>query len=269
MKQRIVSFLGLWLLALLVPWLLGTAGVVLLVAVFGFFTQHEIYRMLSKCGYQAAVTPGLVVGLFVSVAAYVGPRWQVDLAAIFGGAVAVLIITFLLEPPEKRRFTSIAATLFGVALAPFMLSFLTQIVLLANVALVLWVIGVAKFADVGGLLVGMAIGRHKLAPRLSPKKTWEGVIGGICFSVIVGAASVYWLPAHFPEGLTPLFAGIIAVPLAISGICADLFESALKREAQIKDSGRVFPGIGGAFDLTDSILLAAPVAYLCLRPLLG
>src|SRR5690606_37421657 len=126
-----------------------------------------------------------------------------------------------------------------------------------------------KFADVGGLLVGMAIGRHKLAPNLSPKKTWEGVIGGICFSIIAGTVAVIALPEYFPTGLTPVFAALIAAPLAVVGISADLFESCLKREARVMDSGRIFPGIGGAFVLTDSVLLAAPVAFLCLRPLLG
>ncbi len=247
----------------------GVTGVLILITVFAFLTQREIYQMLGKAGYPAAFIPGLSAGVLVSLGAYFAPRFNLDLLTVYGVAVALVAIVFLFQQPEQRRFASIAATIVGITLAPLMLGFLTQTVLLAGFGLTIWIIAVAKFADVGGLLVGMAIGRHKLAPKLSPKKTWEGLGGGIIASILIGMGSVALFPQYFPDAFTPWLAGFIAIPVALAGISADLFESCLKREAGVKDSGKLFPGIGGAFDLTDSFIFAAPIAFLCLRPVIG
>jgi phosphatidate cytidylyltransferase len=154
----------------------------------------------------------------------------------------------------------------GVLYIPFMLQFLVAILMRDgdsgnNLALCLWVVAVSKFCDVGALLTGLAIGRHKMAPTISPKKTWEGAVGGVLVSSGVGAAIAFLAAGRFPAGLTPPVAAIIAVPLAITTIVSDLIESAVKRRADTKDTGALIPGIGGAFDLTDSLILTAPVAY--------
>jgi phosphatidate cytidylyltransferase len=114
---------------------------------------------------------------------------------------------------------------------------------------------------VGGLLTGLALGRHKMAPSISPKKTWEGTLGGLVFSMGIGAAIAYFASGHLPENLTPTVAALVALPLAVTTVISDLIESAIKRRADIKDAGKLIPGIGGAFDLTDSLILTAPVAY--------
>jgi phosphatidate cytidylyltransferase len=126
-----------------------------------------------------------------------------------------------------------------------------------------WVALVAKFTDMGGYLVGRAVGRHKLAPTISPGKTWEGVAGGLVFAAGVAAlAARYGAPAHFlPDWLRPGLAALLALPIAAASILSDLAESALKRRAGVKDSGRCIPGIGGALDLVDSLLLPAVTAY--------
>ncbi len=132
-----------------------------------------------------------------------------------------------------------------------------------NLALCLWVVAVSKFCDVGALLTGMAIGRHKLAPEISPKKTWEGAIGGVFVSAGVGAAIAFFASAHLPEELTPLIAAGIGAILAIVTIVSDLIESVIKRRAGAKDSGNLIPGIGGALDLCDSLILTAPWRFFC------
>jgi phosphatidate cytidylyltransferase len=128
-------------------------------------------------------------------------------------------------------------------------------------SLAIWVIAVAKFTDVGGYLVGSMIGRHKLAPSISPGKTWEGVVGGLLLSALVAFLPVHFAQEYFPLWLTPLRAVCLAFPIGIAAIASDLSESAFKRRAGVKDSGRCIPGIGGALDLADSLLLAGPVAY--------
>ncbi|MFP4281624.1 MAG: phosphatidate cytidylyltransferase [Opitutales bacterium] len=269
MKQRILSFALLWGLIILVPLLGGKPGALLLITLAAFLTQLEIYRLLTRIGRRASVRLGLTLGLIISFGAYFGPAYGVDLSMLFSFAVVTTVIAHLFQPLEERVFQRIGATIFGLALAPLLFGFFTRLIMLEEgIALTIWVIGVAKFADVGALLTGKAFGRTKLAPNLSPNKTREGAFGGVLWSVAFGAGGVALFGTHFPAAFTPLAAGLIAIPVAIAGICADLFESAVKREAGVKDSGKLIPGIGGAFDLTDSMLLAAPVGYFLIGLLL-
>jgi phosphatidate cytidylyltransferase len=130
-----------------------------------------------------------------------------------------------------------------------------------GLGLIVWVVAVAKFTDVGSFVLGSAIGRLKLAPKISPGKTWEGVFGGFVLAAVVGYLGVRFAPTYLPGWFTPMLGVLLALPLAAAAVLSDLSESALKRCAGVKDSGRCIPGIGGALDLVDSLLLAAPVAY--------
>jgi phosphatidate cytidylyltransferase len=134
-------------------------------------------------------------------------------------------------------------------------------------------IAIVKMSDIGQYAVGRLIGRHKLAPLISPGKTWEGVVGGLLFAV-GGAFLVFgWAQPYImgtPNQSAQLFSNavrvvrivIYAMLIAAAGIIGDLAESVLKREAGVKDSSSWMPGFGGVLDLLDSLLGAAPVAYL-------
>jgi phosphatidate cytidylyltransferase len=174
--------------------------------------------------------------------------------------------------PEKR-IPALAATLFGLVYVAVLLQFFVRLVTpLAGDAisadgrllLCLWLVAVAKFSDVGGLLAGMAAGRHPLAPQISPKKTWEGAIGAVAASMLVGALFAWFARAQVGATLPPLRAALIAIPIAVLAIVSDLVESVIKRRAASKDSGGLIPGIGGIFDMTDSLILVAPVGYFLL-----
>src|SRR5690606_4231181 len=132
-----------------------------------------------------------------------------------------------------------------------------------------WLVAATKFTDAGALLVGMKFGKHKMAPGLSPKKTWEGAIGGVIVSSLVSFVLVLSFRDSFPQGFHPWLAALISPPIAIAAIYADLLESAIKRESGVKDSGKLLPGIGGIFDLTDSFMLSAPTAYFLVIAVLG
>ena len=127
-----------------------------------------------------------------------------------------------------------------------------------------WLIVVAKVCDTGAMLTGLAIGRHPLASQISPKKTWEGALGGVALSVIIGTIGAWLGSPLIGACLTPARAALVAVPVATVAIVSDLIESILKRNAAIKDSGSAIPGIGGIFDISDSLVLAAPVGYFLL-----
>jgi phosphatidate cytidylyltransferase len=120
----------------------------------------------------------------------------------------------------------------------------------------LYFLVVVQMADLGGLFGGMAFGRHKLAPRLSPGKTWEGAVGSVVVAAGGGALFAFAVPEL---GLAKSAA--LAVPLAITGLVGDLFASGLKRSAGLKDFSAVLPGHGGILDRFDSYLVAAPVAW--------
>lgn len=270
MKQRILSFAILWLLTIGLPLTFGPAGAVYLIVFAAFLTQREIYQLLGRMGIHSSEKIGLGLGLFLSLGTYYGPALGFAFGSILALALAGIVVAHLFLPMDKRIFQRISGTFFGLTMGPFLLSFFTSTILLPQgVALTIWIVGVCKFSDVGALLTGMAIGKTPLAPNISPKKTREGAAGGVLCSFILGAGSVALLPDLFPTALTPILAGLIAIPVAIASMTADLFESAIKREAKVKDSGTFIPGIGGAFDLTDSMLLAAPIGYALLAPIVS
>jgi phosphatidate cytidylyltransferase len=270
---RILSTLVLWGLILTSLWFFGAHAAVVLLTLLSALTLHEFYGLTEKMGAR----PFRWLGLCVSGLMTAGPYYlafflqenyeNTNLAAnLLVLALLISCVRVLRERDAHNRVETVAATLGGLLYIPFMLQFLTGILMRdndssANLSLCLWVIAVAKFCDVGALLTGLAIGRHKLAPNISPKKTWEGAVGGVLISAGVGAAIAFFAADLLPESLTPALAALIAVPLAIVAIISDLLESVIKRRADAKDTGELIPGIGGAFDLTDSLILTAPVAY--------
>ncbi|HYX07479.1 MAG TPA: phosphatidate cytidylyltransferase [Bacteroidales bacterium] len=114
--------------------------------------------------------------------------------------------------------------------------------------------------DTGAYIVGMTIGKHRMIPRISPNKTWEGTIGGILFTLILA----YLLASHF-QGLSKIQVLGFAFITSISSIFGDLIESLLKRSVGIKDSGNILPGHGGILDRFDSLLVAAPTIFVYLQ----
>src|SRR5262249_33904124 len=122
-------------------------------------------------------------------------------------------------------------------------------------------------SDTGAYSVGSLIGRHKMIPRISPGKTWEGFGGAILFSTLASLLFTHFFHNKIP-GMTWIHAIVLGVLLSVGAVIGDLIESLFKREAGVKDSGRIFPGIGGMLDLLDSLLFNAPIMYLYLRHIL-
>ena len=132
----------------------------------------------------------------------------------------------------------------------------------------LWIVMVAKFSDIGALLVGKTIGRTKMAPSISPGKTVEGLLGGLGASAGIGAMLPWLAQEHFSHLFdfgTTLFTSsqgaLWGLVVGIVSVIGDLIASVLKRLAGMKDSGGAIPGIGGLLDLTDSLILSAPTGY--------
>jgi phosphatidate cytidylyltransferase len=127
--------------------------------------------------------------------------------------------------------------------------------------LLLWLLAVTKFSDMGAYLTGSLVGRHKMIPHVSPGKTWEGFAGGLVFSQLAGSGLYALFPQHF--AVMGGWGHVIALGflLGVLAVIGDLAESVVKRSLGAKDSGRMLPGIGGALDLIDSICFTAPALY--------
>jgi len=271
--SRICSTLILWAVLIGSLWFFGPHAAVGLLTLLAALTLHEFYALTEKMGFKPFRALGLLFSVLITALPYYATVYFFDgeeMAGLAPGLLALALVAFALTalatPDDRDRVGALVASIFGLLYVPFMLHYLVRLLLIfedpsAGLALCIWVVAVSKFCDVGALLTGLAIGRHKMAPVISPKKTWEGALGGVLVSAGIGATSAYYGADYFPEKLTPSVAALVAMLLAVVTIVSDLVESALKRRADIKDTGKLIPGIGGAFDLTDSLILTAPVAY--------
>lgn len=197
------------------------------------------------------------------------------------GLAAGLVVTLV---GEMRRYTApghsipnLSAAALSVLYVGGLMGFLVQLRLLpvaggvarGGMLALLSMIVVVKLTDIGAYTAGRLFGRHKMAPTLSPGKTWEGVVGGLLLAI--GGAwfalgpLAEWLEAESTREGAGKFAVAIAYGLLVggAGIVGDLAESLLKRDAGVKDSSDWLPGFGGVLDLLDSLLVASPVAYFC------
>jgi phosphatidate cytidylyltransferase len=274
MGKRIFSTLMLWTLVSLVAWYFRTHGALVLITAISVLTLREFYVLMHGAGYDPFDKFGMVIGAAITLAPWLRAQFGWPTEMFLPLAVVIFAVRLLGERTPETRVEALASTLFGIVYVSVMLAYLVAIITPlpgdtisanARLLLALWLVAVAKFCDTGALLTGLAIGRHKMSPQISPKKTWEGAVGGVLASMGVGALIAWLARDVFPPHLTPGVAALIAAPIGIIGIVADLVESIIKRRANIKDSGRTIPGIGGMFDLSDSIILVAPVGYLLFR----
>lgn len=168
------------------------------------------------------------------------------------------------EPGSAAK--SVVAGVFGVVYVGLLMSFVVSMRMAWGVGALASLLIVVKLGDTGAYTVGRLIGRHKMAPVLSPGKTIEGAVGALVFSAIGSWATFRWLVPLLAAGpvahQTPAWGWLVyGLVVSVAGMLGDLAESLLKRAAGQKDSSTWMPGFGGVLDLLDSILLAAPVAY--------
>lgn len=241
-------------------------GVMLLLAVLG---ARELAGILHEKGILSSVRISVfasVMGLLASCLVPSGAA-AIDAAAVVGTAAMLVLSTSIIFFARHRSVEGVVAATGGALLSfvylGLMFGFLLAIRRDHSITALLWVLMVTKLCDIGAYFTGTAIGRHKLIPWLSPGKTWEGLAGGVALSAIAGVAGASLLGETLQTSwwVFAIAAGI----LALVGQAGDLFESVMKRDAGIKDSGRAIPGFGGVLDVIDSPLLVAPVAYWWLR----
>jgi phosphatidate cytidylyltransferase len=233
------------------PWALT-----MLLVAGGSIALLELYRI---CFNERVNTPLIVTGLVAS--ALVLARNHLPLALpdlLVVSTMALLVAMLFSAAPIEHRLKDTAITLFGVLYVGLTLSTLVSTRSLpAGEWLVFFVALVTWAADTGAYYAGTLWGSHLLAPSVSPKKTVEGVLGGM--GLATGAALL--AQAWFVPQLSLLDAVMLGVILTVSGLLGDLSESAIKRSVGVKDSGGILPGHGGMLDRLDSLLFTAPTFY--------
>jgi phosphatidate cytidylyltransferase len=235
------------------PWLFSLLiGTVALFALWEFLSLYfpETSSICTK-GFSCLITALLLVVVYEGLP-------EILIVGLLG-IVALIMIGFFISPiVAKHRLPRWAAYIFGVLYVGLLLSHYILLRNLENgVALVFFVILVTWLSDTGGFFVGKTWGKHPLASRLSPKKTIEGLLGGVLFSVVGAILSQLTFAPFFSLGQCVMLGG----GLALLGALGDLAESAIKRSVSVKDSGTIIPGHGGVLDRVDSLLFTGPAMY--------
>jgi len=280
-KHRLISGFSIAGVLFAAFFFLPDAGIPFVLAALAALMTLEFYQLMTAGGvanFRVYGTLGAVALVFVTWCAGVrGDRGTWDAVVLF----LVTIGIFLRQFPQKDNphpLRTIGGTLFGILYVGLLWNFLTKLLLFGRPPdfaasiywpgrwLLLYAVFAAKFTDIGAYLVGCAMGRHKLIPRISPGKSWEGVFGGLFVGTLAGTWLVWGLRDVFaPLGLTWPRAIPLGLVLSVCAVVGDLTESLFKRAANVKDSGGVVPGMGGTLDVLDSILFTAPAVYLFLR----
>ncbi len=284
MKDRALSTIGLWVIVGLVIWVGGFFSVAEqasfgLLALIICAAQYEFYQLVRAIpGVGRPNVSGIVAGFALHFGLFflVAEEARAN-TLLTGGAllVGLHLLSLLRHPGEVPTLLRRFPTLYGFAYLPFMLASLIAIARMKDGHLltaksvglyyVVWVFVATKFTDVGGLLIGVPFGKHKIAPTISPAKSWEGCVGGLAASAGASALFAWILRDTFGIAfMVPWKAAVMALPIAVLSIPSDLIESVFKRLAGAKDSGATIPGIGGALDLIDSMVLTSPAALILL-----
>jgi phosphatidate cytidylyltransferase len=251
-------------------WVLPPWTTTALAAVVAAVAGGEVARLAGRIG---AAVPAGFVGLAAGtvVVSFVMP-WPAATVSNGGSLTAVLlalpiaagVLTMALGPPDIHAFLRAAVMCMAPLYVGLPLGALTWIHWVAGPAVTTWLLATVVVSDSAQFYTGRAFGRHKLAPAISPGKTVEGAVGGLLAATVVG----FVIGPRALPGLAPAVGSLVAAGLAAFGLAGDLFESALKRSAGVKDSSDIIPGHGGVLDRIDAYLFAAPMFYLALRYLL-
>jgi phosphatidate cytidylyltransferase len=247
---------------LVVPFLYGAirylppAAFTAIVAVSGCLCLVELYRL---CFQDSSRPFPVVIGLLGCTVLIVGPHYPALVqSGLLVAVIAVLSIPLLVEAPVTDSLRQGAIVLTGMLYVGLTLSYLILVRLLPEGEfLLIFLLLVTWAADTAAYYVGTLYGRRLLAPRISPKKTVEGLAGGIIGATIIAFVSRWTFLPEFSNVDTL----VLAIFLTLAGLWGDLVESAIKRSVGVKDSGGLLPGHGGMLDRLDSLLFTAPAFY--------
>lgn len=280
MKQRVITAVVLLALLAVVVWQINTPVLVLVIAFLAAVAANEIMRCAKvENTFIRAVATGYAacVPFFASAKALTPWVSQAVWGKVIGAvpgvvyliALVVVLLLAMLKGYAYTTFEDVAVSVFAGALVPFGFSVFIRLrdmfqIEQFGIYLIFYGLICALATDSGAQLAGMAFGKHKMSPNISPKKTVEGAIGGLIFSLILNGVAIilYNRLADFKMdefAVTVLLAACL--PVSFLGMMGDLSASVLKRNFGVKDFGKIFPGHGGVMDRFDSSMFTLPVTY--------
>ena len=256
---RLLSGVVLGVAALALIWFLSSIALLLVALIVAAIAFHEYERIVDAIGAKVPYWTALLATLLAC--AMVPFQW-VDIESILAASLLLIALNVLIS---DRVGTPLLADTAAAVLAPVYigvpLGCLVGVHAIAGREAVVLLIATVAVSDTAQFYTGRTFGRTPLAPLRSPKKTREGALGGFVVApIFLALAGTYWLPA-FPWW----WHASVGLGIVVTGIIGDLFESMLKRAADMKDSGTLIPGHGGVLDRIDALLFAAPVFYFFLR----
>ncbi len=261
-----------------------------LLLIVGGLALLEFYRMMDAAGmpvfriFGVACGVGLITSTFLTMGIGLGgpdARYLWETAVL----ASTLLLIFVRQFPQKHNdkpLQTIGCTLLGIFYVSYLFNFVTRLVFFEEAAgmtsplprtgrqMLIYLVVVVKVTDIGAYTFGRLFGRQKMFPRLSPKKTWEGFVGGVVTAVV--ASLTYCVLHKGALGSVEFSWGhalTLGVLLALSGVVGDLFESLIKRASGAKDSSAMIPGMGGLLDVLDSLLFGAPILFVYARVFLA
>ncbi|MGV6808161.1 MAG: phosphatidate cytidylyltransferase [bacterium] len=271
LKQRIAT--AVVLVALLAAALIYLSPTQLSL-LFAIVVAYAGWEWAAFVGLQTPLSrflyTGFIAGLIASCAFLFGLGSQIN-ESVIEAVCVVAVVWWLLGfyfvksyPASLSLWSSVVARgAIGVlVLLPAWCALVALFHSTNGYVLLLWIVAIVAMADVGAYFTGKAFGRHKLAPNVSPGKTWEGVAGGLTVNALVAGALVVWLQIELSAALW-VFA-LVLVTAAVS-VVGDLLESMLKRNVGLKDSGNILPGHGGVLDRIDGFTAALPTFVLIMH----
>lgn len=236
--------------------LLAATFFLAVVAMMEFLRMEKLHKTpLAVPAYAAVVM--LYVVLFLGKADYI-----VFLCVCF---LLVLMALYVFLFP-KYKVEQVVAPYFGFFYAGLLISYVYQVRMLPGGAFSVWLIFIAAWgSDVFAYCAGMLFGKHKAFPMLSPKKTWEGCIGGVVGAVLVAVLYCFAMNYWFQQSFSAIQYAVVCGCGAIISQIGDLAASAMKRNNEIKDYGKLIPGHGGVLDRYDSVIFVAPIVFYLLQ----
>lgn len=255
LKQRLINTV-LWLAVIILAIKYQFAFTLCLMALI-IAGLYEFFSLIEKKGIHIYKYFGMAIGIVIPLTIIF--RFELtkgwELLFIVLALLSLFVLQFSRED-NSQAIVGISTTFFGILYVSWFFSFLIKIRYLpGGDGYLAAIILITKSSDIGAYLIGSRFGKRRLIPHISPKKSVEGSMGGLLFSVLAAIASKPLL------GFSYIHVAILGLTLGILAELGDLSESLIKRDCRVKDSGFLFPGMGGVLDLIDSLLFTAPVFY--------
>lgn len=258
-KRLVVAIIAIPLIVGLVLWA-SPLHFFLVLGVLVLLAQYEFYRLFPSIPFDSGIWMGLSSGIGFFYVIYLKSVGSVPPETL-DSVLLLLFLTALggtLFSGGIERMGHLPVVWLGIMYVPFLMGTLLLIRgIPGGAGWIIYLLALTWIVDAGGYFVGKGLGRNKMAPTISPGKTWEGAVGGAVLGIIFSVAVTRYLPGHTSRVAMLCIGGL----LSVTGQIGDLVESAFKRQAGVKDSGLLFPGHGGILDKVDSLLFNAPVLY--------